>query len=215
MALKVIGAGIGRTGTLSLKAALERLLGAPCHHMVEFFKRPEDVRPWAQALEGRAVDWNGVLANYHAAVDWTAAAFFPELFEASPDAIVILSVRDTDEWWRSYRSTVVEELQSERAPVTDPYAAALLPVKEFTIRMLETRFTPRWVDEAAAKQAFEQHNRAVRAAVPPDQLIEWRPADGWPPVCAALGLPTPDEPFPRANTTADFRAGNFFATDAA
>jgi hypothetical protein len=211
--VEVIGAGLGRTGTLSLKLALERLLGGPCHHMVEFFKRPQQVRAWAQALDGRAVDWDALLADYRAVVDWTAAAFLPELLDAYPDAIVVLSVRDVDEWWRSYRGTVVQELQSEQAPVTDPFAAALLPVREFTIRMMETRFTPEWTDESAAKEAFEHHNTAVRATVSPDRLVEWRPADGWTPLCAALRIPIPDEPFPRANTTADFRAGNFFATD--
>ena len=85
----------------------------------------------------------------------------------------------------------------------------MAPAREFTIRLLAERFTPDWADEVAAKAAFERHNSAVRAAIPPGRLIEWRPGDGWSPICAALGRPVPTDPFPHVNTTADFRAGRF------
>ncbi len=209
MTVEVIGAGLGRTGTLSLKQALERLLGAPCHHMVEFFKHPDQVRVWEQALDGRAVDWDTLFADYRAVVDWTAASFFEELTAAYPDAIVVLSVRDVDDWWRSVHDTVFTELRVERAPTDDPLVAAMAPIKQFTIKMLGTRFTPEWWDESAAKQAFTRHNAAVRAAIPASRLVEWRPGDGWAPLCAALGVPMPTDPFPHANTTADFHARNF------
>jgi len=207
--VQVIGAGLGRTGTLSLKLALERLLGGPCHHMVEFFKHPEQLDRWEQALEGRAVDWDAVFAEYVSAVDWTAAAFFEELWAAYPNATVILSLRDIDGWWRSVRDTVFDELRSEPTPADDPWETAMAPIRRFTISMLDRRFTPDWPDETAAKEAFERHSAAIRAAVPPSQLVEWRPGDDWAPLCRALGVPVPEEPFPHANTTADFRARNF------
>jgi hypothetical protein len=75
--------------------------------------------------------------------------------------------------------------------------------------MLDTRFAPQWWDESAAKRAFERHNAAIRAAVPAGRLVEWRPGAGWAPLCGALGVDVPTEPFPHANTTADFRARNF------
>jgi len=209
LSVEVIGAGLGRTGTLSLKLALERLLGAPCHHMVEFFKHPEQLGRWQQALEVGEVDWDAVFAGYRAAVDWTAAAFFEELWGAYPGAIVILSLRDIDGWWRSVRDTVFDELRSEPDSDDDPWEAAMAPIREFTIGMLDRRFTPDWPDETAAKEAFERHNAAIREAVPASRLVEWRPGDGWTPLCTALGVPVPDEPFPHANTTADFRARNF------
>ena len=210
MSIRVIGAGLGRTGTLSLKLALERLLGGPCHHMVEFFKHPKQVQVWERALDGHAVDWDALFADYRAVVDWTAAAFFPELAAAYPDAIVVLSVRDVDDWWGSVRDTVFEELRSAPGPAAGPWDAAFAPIRRFTIRMLETRFTREWADETAAKEAFERHNAAVRAGIHADRLVEWRPGDGWTPLCAALGAPAPAEPFPHVNTTADFQAGNFF-----
>jgi hypothetical protein len=209
VAIEVIGAGLGRTGTLSLKQALERLLGAPCHHMVEFFKHPEQVEAWEPGLEGREVDWPALFADYRAVVDWTAAAFFEELYAAYPDALVILSVRDVDEWWRSVHDTVFSELRSREIPTDDPWEAAMAPIREFTVRMLDTRFAPQWWDESAAKRAFERHNAAIRAAVPAGRLVEWRPGAGWAPLCGALGVDVPTEPFPHANTTADFRARNF------
>ncbi len=85
----------------------------------------------------------------------------------------------------------------------------MAPARAFTIRLLAERFTPDWADEVAAKAAFERHNSAVRAAIPPGRLIEWRPGDGWSPICAALGRPVPTDSFPHVNTTADFRAGRF------
>jgi hypothetical protein len=208
MPIQVIGAGLGRTGTLSLNLALEQLLGGRCYRMIELFKHPEHLQVWEQALDGHTPDWETLFAGYRATGDWTAAAFFGELADAYPDAIVLLSVRDADDWWRSFRDTMLESLQSEVDPA-DPWERALAPARQLTIRLLADRFTPDWADEAAAKAAFERHNAAVRAAIPPGRLVEWRPGDGWRPICVALGRPVPPDPFPHFNTTADFRARRF------
>lgn len=206
MSLDVIGAGLGRTGTLSLKHALEQLLGAPCYHMIELLRHPEHVEIWERALDGATVDWDELFADYRATVDWTAAAFLPELIDAYPGALVVLSLRDVDEWWRSVRDTVFEALLSVPVPIDAQGREAPAPARRFTVRMLTTKFTPNWADEAAAKAAFAHHNAAVRSAVPPDQLVEWRPGDGWEPLCKGLGLPVPAEPFPRVNAVTDFRS---------
>ena len=207
MTIQVIGAGLGRTGTLSLSVALERLLGGPCYHMAELFKHPEHVQVWEQALDGRTPDWDTLFSGYRATGDF-GATFFAELAEAYPDAIVLLSVRDADDWWRSFRDTLLESLQSEVDPA-DPWERALAPARHLTIRLLAERLTPDWANEVAAKAAFERHNAAVRATIRPDRLVEWRPGDGWSPICAALGRPIPPDPFPHVNTTADFLAGRF------
>ena len=201
MSLRVIGAGVGRTGTHSLKLALERLLGAPSYHMLEVLAHPEHVGVWRDAVEGDAPRWDEFLAGYAAAVDWPVAAFWPELSEAFPDAVVVLSVRDADSWWASADSTIFD-VQRRAAPA-DP---AMEDFSGMVTALLTQRFTPGWADERQAKAAYRRHNDEVRAAVPPERLVEWRAGDGWAPICAALDLPVPDEPFPHVNTTSEFRA---------
>ena len=195
MSLRIVGAGLGRTGTLSLKVALEQLLGAPCYHMAEVFAHPEHVPLWHQAALGRMPDWSRLFAGYRAAVDWPASAFWPELMEAFPDALVLLSVRDPESWWRSANGTIFPSAQSAggewRAMIEDLFAR---------------RFTSALEDREACIAAFERHNEEVRRRVPAERLLEWRASDGWAPLCAALGVPVPAEPFPRVNTSEDFRA---------
>jgi hypothetical protein len=199
MALDVIGAGLGRTGTLSQKSALELLLGGPCHHMVELLTRPEQLGLWDRILRGDHTDWEGVFAGYRAAVDFTSACYFLELTTAYPHALVLLSLRDTEEWWESFRRTVVETLIDEPEE-GDPWERAMTPVRTLTIDLLASRFTPEWTDENACKAAYERHNAAVRKTIPADRLLEWRAGDGWDPICDALGVPIPPEPFPTATS---------------
>ena len=106
MGLRVVGAGVGRTGTHSLKLALEQLLGTPCHHMMEMFPDPAQQAAWIDAVDGKPVDWHAMLARYGAQVDWPGASFWPELVAAFPDALVLLSVRDPEGWYRSASNTV-------------------------------------------------------------------------------------------------------------
>ena len=193
MALRVVGAGLGRTGTLSLKVALERLLGAPCYHMAEVFAHPEHIGRWHAAARGEMPDWHALFAGYQAAVDWPAAAFWPEIARAFPDAIVLLSLRDPESWWQSAHDTIFPVSQA----ATDEWRAMI-------DALFAARFTSALDDRAACIAAFERHNAAVRKAVPRSRLVEWRAADGWTPLCTALGLPAPAEPFPRVNTREEF-----------
>jgi hypothetical protein len=199
MALRVVGAGLGRTGTRSLKDALEHLLGAPCYHMMEVFGRPQDPPVWTRALSGEPVDFGDLLEGYAAIVDWPGAGCWRDLAAAFPDAVVLLSTRDSPEtWYRSASDTIF----SAMGPVEDNdddwsvMAATMM-----------RRFEPDWQDPAAAMAAYERHNAAVRAEALPDRLVEWQPGDGWAPLCRALGLAEPDEPFPHLNTTEQFRSG--------
>jgi hypothetical protein len=203
MALRVVGAGLGRTGTNSLKLALEQLLGGPCYHMFELASRDADTSAWRAALSGEAIDWGALLREYVATVDWPAAAFWREILAANPDAIVLLSSRDSAQrWWESMERTIVPTLRGAVPPV-EPATARR---RAMVVEMMSERFTPAWRERDAAIAAYERHNEEVRRAVPPGQLIEWQPREGWQPICAALDLPVPDAPFPRENTTADFRA---------
>lgn len=202
MTLRVVGAGLGRTGTTSLKLALEKLLGGPCYHMLEVFGNPDDIPVWHAATRGEAVDWGALLSRYRAIVDWPGAAFWPELWRAFPDALVLLSVRDPQAWWQSADQTIFPHIRT-RPQDGPPFMGDW---HEMVSEMIATRFDGGIRDAASAQAAFARHNEAVRRAVPGDRLLEWSASDGWAPLCAALGVPVPDEPFPRANTRDDWQA---------
>jgi Sulfotransferase domain len=200
MSLRIVGAGLGRTGTHSLKLALERLLEAPCYHMAEVFSHPEHIPTWRAAFDGERVDWDALMEGFAASVDWPAAAFWRQLGEANPDAIVLLSTRSSAEaWWTSASQTI---FQFSRSTSDNPDLAAF---DGFPQTMFESTFTPEWTDQQEAMRAYEAHNAAVRAEVPADRLVDWKPGDGWDPICAALGVAVPAEPFPHVNTTDEFR----------
>ncbi|HST47717.1 sulfotransferase family protein [Jatrophihabitans sp.] len=195
MTLRVVGPGLGRTGTYSLKLALERLLGGRCHHMAEVLaNRERQLALWAPVLRGDAVDWEEVFAGYVAQVDFPGAAFWPELSAAFPEALVVLSTRPADAWYRSAASTIFQ--------LDDGHGSS--PFRD----VWRERFGDRLDDPAAMIAAYERHNAAVRSAIPPDRLLEWTVGDGWRPLCDRLRVPVPDEAFPWTNTTEEFRAHN-------
>lgn len=195
--LKVVGAGVGRTGTHSLKEALETLLGGTCHHMIEVFAHPDEVPIWIDAIDGNEINWGELMKPYTAQVDWPGASFWPELSHFNPDALVILSVRDPDEWYTSCSNTIFAGIRGT-VENGDAWMAALL-------RLFADRFSDQIEDRDAMIAAFEKHNEAVRAGVPEERLLEWTTSDGWGPLCERLGVAVPDEPFPLTNTTAQFR----------
>src|SRR5262249_44371126 len=161
MSLRVVGAGLGQTGTHSLKVALEQLLGAPCYHMLEVFQHPESIAVWQDAVDGKPVDWYALTKGYSAAVDWPVVAFWPELADAFPDAVVLLSTRSSaDAWWKSANETIFEI--TRRGAPTDPLMRAQMRM----IEGLFERFTPAWnADDGgeAARRAYDEHNARVRA----------------------------------------------------
>ena len=200
--IRVVGAGVGRTGTASLKEALERLLGGPCYHMKEVFEHlDEHVPVWHAAIRGEDVDWSSVLDGYVAIVDWPGAACWRSMAAAYPDAKVLLSTRkDAATWWKSASATIMSEVSPEDE-------AAHPELKDFgrMVHDMFAAFDPGWKDPDVAMAAYERHNAAVRAEVPPERLVEWQPGDGWEPLATALGVPVPGEPFPHTNTTAEFQ----------
>jgi hypothetical protein len=203
VALRIVGAGLGRTGTHSLKLALEQLLGGPCYHMYELRQRPGDLPGWERALAGKPVDWGSLLEGFTATVDWPTAAFWKEILGANPEAVVLLSSRESSEvWWRSMERTIVPTLES--APTPDD--ANLKRQRAVTMGIMRTRLTPDWPERDAVIAAYERHNEEVRRTVPGAQLLDWQPGDSWGPICDALGMPVPSTPFPHENTTANFRA---------
>ena len=189
MGLQVVGAGLPRTGTKSLRCALETLLGGPCYHMHEVFDNLDHVPFWRRAVAGQRSEWPGVLAGYVATVDWPGSAFWGELSEANPDAVVLLSRRQSaDAWWRSIDGSILGAARTEQPPEQVEWGRLF--------RELLSRLTPDWNDPHAMMAAYERHNDEVRSAVPADRLLEWTPEDGWRHLCRGLGRPVPSEPFP-------------------
>jgi hypothetical protein len=198
MALQVVGVGFGRTGTNSLKLALEQLLGGRCHHMHEVLARPELIPLWTSAEDDRP-DWDAIFDGDVATVDWPAASFWREITAEYPDSIVLLSKRaSAEEWWASASRTIF----AVEVPDAPPDFQAWLA----TIDAIFKRVGVDPDDRDASMAAYDRHLDDVRAAIPPERLVEWTTGDGWEPLCDALGVAVPSEPFPHTNTAAEFRA---------
>jgi hypothetical protein len=193
--MKVIGAGLPRTATKSLKTALELLLGGPCYHMTELFNRhAEDLPTWKAAIRGDDVDWRSFPPGYAAAVDWPASAFWRELATAHPDAVIVLSTRrNAVEWWESCDATILPVFRKTEYP---EYAEWFAMAQALIVREMGEN----WNDAGTAQAYYERWNEAARREAPPDRLVDWQASDGWEPLCAALGVPVPDEPFPHTNS---------------
>jgi len=203
MTLSVIGAGFGRTGTLSIKMALEQLGVGRCYHMVEVFEHPQHIAVWRAAADGQPVDWDALLAGYGAAVDWPACHFWRQLMDHFPDAKVLLTVRDAERWYQSAYDTIYQAMIGS-LPIDDPVARSQ---REMAAKIvLEDTFGGRFEDRAHAIAVYERHNAEVRRAVPPERLLVYELGQGWEPLCRFLGKPVPAEPFPKVNSRDDFRA---------
>jgi len=202
MSLRVIGAGLGRTGTTSLKQALEILLSTPCYHMFELFGHPEHIPAWHAAARGEMPDWHALLDGYAAAVDWPVCAYWPELAAAFPDALILHSVREPEAWWDSADQTIFPNLRNP--PPDDP--PFFRGWHAMGLDMMKARFHPDLGDREGCIEAARRHDAHVQATAPPERLLTWRAGDGWEPICRALDLPVPDQPFPHRNTRKEFRA---------
>ncbi|MGI9325010.1 MAG: sulfotransferase family protein [Pseudomonadales bacterium] len=201
MGLEVIGAGFGRTGTLSLKGALETLGVGPCYHMMEVQKNPEHRQMWVDLHRGQGPAWETVFANYRSAVDWPSCNFWQSQLQAFPDAKVLLSLRDGESWHRSVMNTIYP---SSMAGVESDNEMARAGAAMAIEMIWDGVFKGRVEDKDFAISVFDAHNQAVIDAVPAEQLLLYRPGDGWEPLCTFLDCPVPTEPFPKVNTTEDF-----------
>ena len=203
MPLHVVGAGFGRTGTNSLKLALEMLGFGPCHHMLEVRDKPEQVRFWAAAARGERSDWDTVFRGFKASVDWPSAYFWREIAAHYPDARILLSVRPEQEWVRSIHATIYESLKNR-----DRRADGLPREQgEMAYDIIERKtFGERLGDADHALAVYRAHNAQVKAEADPARLLVYDVAEGWAPLCRHLGVAVPAAPFPRTNSTEEFRA---------
>ena len=201
MTLRVIGAGFGRTGTLSMKGALEHLGLGPCYHMLEVMNRPKNADAWYNAAQSGKADWDQILSGYHSTVDWPACHYWQPLAAHFPDAKVILTVRDEEAWWQSMSKTILRNFQ-DGDEVVDP---ARISMRRMTRDLIVERVFGGILDDRDhVLTAYRRNIEAVRAGLPKERLLVFDVAEGWAPLCAFLDLPVPAAPFPRTNTTQDF-----------
>ena len=199
MALDIIGPGFGRTGTSSLKTALEHLGYGPAHHMFEVRDNPAQLPLWQALARGEALDWNVVFDGYRSQVDWPGSRYWRELVAFYPDAKVILTVRDPERWYESFTGTIFQLLATiEQAP--EEVRSFLEMGKGVTHR---SGFSVGMSKEQLI-DAFNDHCNSVREAIPSERLLVYEVKQGWEPLCEFLEKPVPDAPFPRTNSREEF-----------
>lgn len=202
MTLEIIGAGFGRTGTLSLKGALEKLGFGPCYHMVEVFQNPSHIPYWGAAARGEAIDWQALLTGYRSGVDWPICSYYKELADLFPEAKVILSVREPHGWFKSLHNTIFSaentgNLWREDTPED---------MKSMMHKVMIETFDGKNDVEEHAVQVFNEHIAQVKADIEPERLLVYEVGSGWAPLCDFLQVPVPAEPYPSVNSTAEFQS---------
>jgi hypothetical protein len=207
--MKIIGAGLPRTATLSQKIALEILGHGPCYHMVNILADLSLVPQWTAAFEGGS-DWDSVFGEHEATLDWPGAFFYEELIETYPDAKVLLSVRDPEAWARSmldtiwgvlYGDTLIHDLSSARVRVDDGWRQY---IDLMTNMWRKSGLLDGVVDADTLARGMERYVDEVKANVPAERLLVWNATDSWEPLCEFLGAPVPEAPFPRVNDSRMF-----------
>ena len=199
MSMHVIGAGVGRTGTYSLKIAINELGLGPCHHMEAVMQnRPAQIPLWNDAIDGKP-DWQAIYRDHSSAVDWPTACFFRELAEAYPDAKFVLTERKPERWADSFAATIYKLLsQRESAP------PEMRPWFEMCSAVIAKTGFPDGLDHDALMKGFIAHNDAVKATIPKDRLLVYSVREGWEPLCEFLGVGVPDGEFPNTNNREEF-----------
>lgn len=193
MPLEVIGAGFGRTGTESMKRALEMLGLGPCYHMYEVLPHKARYEHWLEVYKnGAAPRWDETFAGYRATVDWPAAHYWRELAAHYPDAKILLTIRDSEAWYASMENTILSLM---RDPVANPGMAQALRHAVFGGEV---------DDKAHVIDTYERHIAEVQAALGPDRLLTYHLGSGWEPLCSFFGVPVPGQPYPKGNEAEEF-----------
>ena len=202
MTMNLIGAGFGRTGTLSLKQAIEKIGAGPCYHMQEVAKN-QHAAQWRAAAKGEAQPWDEVFDGFEATVDWPACTFWRELAAHYPGAKVLLSVRDPERWYDSVANTIYKAMKASEGLTEGPIGIHMAMARRL---VLENTFDGRFEDRAHAIDVFQRHNEAVEKEIPAERLLVCEVGSGWEPLCSFLDKPIPDEDFPHVNSTEEFGA---------
>lgn len=195
MSLQIIGAGFGRTGTESLKRALEMMGFGPCHHMHEVMARPELNTQWRAIAAGADPDWDRLFKGYRSTVDWPSTHYWDALADHYPDAKIILSLRDATGWYKSMQNTILPVLRDS----TDAESFGTTVIRDQV-------FSGNLDDQDHVIRVYEDHITQVQAKIPADRLLTYELGSGWKPLCAFLGCEVPSEPYPSGNRPDQFHA---------
>jgi len=204
MGLTLIGVGLGRTGTLSLKQAFEQLGLGRCYHMIEVLRRPDHAPLWSALAQGEDVSFDQLFEGYQGTVDWPGAYFWRELVDCYPKAKVVLTIRPAESWYQSISQTILPALQ-QPLPAGDPARIAQLRMTQGIVG--KRTFQGRLGDKQHVLTTYEQHNAEVQRVVPKERLLVYDVAEGWTPLCEFLGVPVPKPAFPHVNRMEEFRRG--------
>lgn len=212
MALKVIGTGLGRTGTYSLKVALEQLGFGKCYHMAELFQHPEGVVYFEKAEKREEVDWDGLFEGYDCAVDYPVARYYKQLIAKYPEAKIIHTIRDPESWYQSASQTIIWASKPSLGRVLKmmfklPFAPELrkqMPVLKFDGKLIDWEFGKDYKNKEKVIERYNQRNKEVINTVPKERLLVLDMKKGWGPLCEFLGVPMPDMPFPVTNSKDEF-----------
>jgi len=199
MAINIIGVGVGRTGTYSLRLAIDQLGFGPCHHMEEVLKNMDVQVPlWSETLKGN-MDWGSIYKGFKSAVDWPTAGFFRELIKEYPTAKFILTERNPENWADSFGSTIYKLIEGK-----DKAPEKMHDWLNMANAVITKTGFPQGLDREGLINGFIAHNRAVREVIPEEKLLVFQVKEGWEPLCKFLNVPVPDEPFPRTNNREEF-----------
>ena len=202
MTLKIIGAGFGRTATLSLKQALEQLGFDKCYHMMEVGQNPGHIEQWSKAHAGEPINWEELFEGYQASVDWPSCNFWQEQAKQFPDAKILLSLRDADSWYASVMNTIY------------PSSTALIDSEDENMQKFglwvkkiiwDGVFDGKIENKHHAINVFNRHNQSVIDAMPAERLLVFEAKRGWEPLCRFLEVEVPETDYPRVNTTEEFQ----------
>ena len=212
MPVKIIGSGLGRTGTYSLKVALEQLGFGKCYHMAELFEHPEGLIHFEKAERGEDADWDTLFNGYQSAVDYPVARYYKQLMKKYPEAKIIHTTRDPESWYESASKTIIWASKPSlkrilKLMIRLPFSADLrrqMPILKFNGKMIDSEFGKDYKNKEEVIKRFKRHNEEVMNTVPKERLLVFDAKQGWEPLCRFLGVSVPSEPFPKTNTSEEF-----------
>ena len=201
MPLKIVGAAFGRTGTKSIKIALEKLGFGPCHHMFELHNNPDQIALWRAVARGEKSCWDKIFTDYQASIDWPSARYWRELAEHFENAKVLLTIRNEDSWFDSVQRTIYPIMRDHTSLQSSLRREQASVAHDIIVRQT---FNGKMNDRSHAKRVYRNYIEDVRRTIKPERLLNYSVTEGWGSLCAFLDVPVPDEPFPFTNTTQQF-----------